>query len=738
MLPRKTSSTLLGLGLLAAATAGCKAGNRPVILPLEDVDALVGQTLSIVVVAVDPDGDALTYRFEAANVPDLNKTATQDPGSGIFTFRPLASQLGTHIFDFFASDKKLEGQYSIEIDVRGAVGSGSAPVFINPTSGGILNLEDTDTMVFQIDIMDPDSTSIELTEAPPTIQNAELHADDNGLSGTWEWQPSREQIESSLRYDMTLSADDGDNPPTLKKLPIFIRRRSGAECPGDAPVIFHEPTDFATVQDLLITAHIKDDLGLGTEPFVAFSLQDPGNPVMFDEDTHPVEMTLDSGDMREGVWSARIPNPVASEPEGTEGMIYYLISASDNDDIEGDCDHRVDAPSTGTYAVKVTNAPGMPGVPCAPCSADAQCGEHADLCIQHPDGNFCGADCSGDGDCDGASICSPNPVDSANGASARQCIPNSGSCANGGGNCADDDDEPNGGPTSAAGPLPAGTHDGLTLCPGDEDWFKFAVSNKARVTATLSGQNPPDMDLALTTSTGVLVDASIGLTSDEEVVSPSCLDPGTYMLRVYSEDSAPKGDYSLTYALSTTNCDGNTSAGQGDCCVDNNSPGCMDLAIQTCACTIDGYCCNTEWDDKCAAIATDDCNADCGGGGGENLGCCTAQSTPGCTNAAIEFCVCAADDFCCGANDGVWDATCVNEVGTLLCAGACAPDDNDGDCCDPNNQTPGCEINSIENCVCAADPLCCDEALRWEQTCVNLVGSESCAQDGASCPGPPG
>ena len=118
-------------------------------------------------------------------------------------------------------------------------------------------------------------------------------------------------------------------------------------------------------------------------------------------------------------------------------------------------------------------------------------------------------------------------------------------------------------------------------------------------------------------------------------------------------------------------------------------------------------------------------------GGGE--GCCTPHSTPGCDDPAIESCVCALDDFCCGQDFdsvGVWDAMCVDKVGDSLCGPACTPDDADGPCCEAHSGG-GCEIDAVETCVCAEDPMCCQASPGWDSFCVTEIGTFDCGM----CPG---
>jgi hypothetical protein len=713
---------------MATATAlpGCKKGDPPEIVDPGDQVAIVGQQLTLHLLASDADGDDIEWSFETS-APDIDGTAaiaeTPD-GQGVFTFTPVASQVGTQAFDFIASDGRNKGRLTVLIEVRGAVGSGSLPIFRKPLgSGTVLDLEQNDCVSIEIQIEDPDSTTVTLGAEPPVIEDSDLSPDSSGLTGTWSWCPSREQQENDDKYDLTLSANDGENPAQLKDYIIVLRKRRGEDCPGEFPVIDHEPMDFTTLLDLQIDAHVSDDQGLKDEPYLLWSPTDPGDPIDFNIMTLQT-MSLVDGDMMSGDWRGFIPNPTANEGIGATAEIFYLLSAADDDDTEGDCDHLADHPESGVHRIGVENdGSGGSGL-CEQCSFDVQCGEEGDLCLLGTGGSFCGQACTGAGSCPNGYTCSADEVESIDGVSARQCIPNSGACGGGGGgNCEDDDDEDNDTPDQGIdnGAVAAGTISGRTLCAGDEDWYAIELSSSSTVTVSLAGDLPPDMDVALAKEDGSLVKKSDGLTSDEELTS-GCQPPGTYLVRVYTVDASGSGNYSVTWSASTTGCGGGGTPGMGDCCIDNNSPGCEDETVQSCVCAIDDFCCETEWDNTCAGIAANQCDS-CGGGGGDE-DCCTPHTSSGCDTAAIETCVCAQDAFCCS---GQWDATCVEEVGNFLCAPACTPDDADGPCCMAHAGS-GCEINSVEMCVCMADEFCC--STEWDAMCVSKIEMEDCG----NCP----
>jgi hypothetical protein len=707
--------------------ASCKDGGAPVLTDPGDQVAVVGMQHQVHLYATDPEGDSIDFSF-SSSVPDLSSTAAMTiapDGHGVFSITPLASQLGDHPFDFTASDGDNDTTITINMQITGAIGDGTLPIFRKPLgTGTVLDLEQTECVEFDIAIEDQDSTTIVLDQLPPLIQDAELAADATGLMGRWTWCPNREQIEGDDRYDLTLSAiDKPENPPTLKPYVIVLRRRSGAECPGEAPVISHTPMDAQTLLDLAIEVQVTDEVGLKDAPILMYAFEDPGDPIDFTKLT-VVDMELTAGDMQDGMWLGWIANPTANM-EGGESDIWYLVSASDNDDAEGDCDHLSDSPAMGTHRMHVVNdGTGNAGL-CGHCSFDIQCGSFSNLCLAQEGGNFCGAGCQGDDECEEGYVCSPTDVQSVEGAAARQCIPNSGTCSTdgGGGPCTEDDAEPNDDidEASTLQPLVLGTTYEAGMCDDNSDWYPFEVSSSGQVSATLDGPDGVDIDIFVTDDEGFFIQpAGTGLTADE-FITTACLDAGLYYLRVFAPSSTTSGNYTFTVDVDTSSCGGGGMF-EGDCCEAKDTPGCEDATVTACTCGMDDFCCDNKWDSTCVTLAKAECGLDCGEVPIDHDCCVTG--TAGCDDAAIEACVCAADAFCC---DDSWDGMCVTKVGTLLCGPSCDPDDSDGPCCTAH-AGPGCEVDTVEACVCAMDDLCCSS--EWDSFCVDEIESFDCG----NCP----
>lgn len=534
------------------------------VQPLSDLAATVGIELALEIRANDPDGDALTFDFAAPMLPDLK--TRQDPatiasfadGVAIFRWTPLGADRSetAYAFDFTVSDGKSTSVETVQITVGDS--SGSSPVFRKPLgTGTTLDLTMQTCLDVPVLVEDPDSTEVTLEQADPKIAGAEL-TQEGPFEATWRWCPSRAQIDAQSRYMLALSADDNVSPKTLKSYLIVLRDAPMMNCPGAAPVVTHTaPGPQSTLQDVKVTATISDDKGLKGAPLVYYATTPPADPPVLGQMIQTT-MTQISGSATAGTWEAALPNPVAGDPAGTKKSLYYIIIADDDDDATGKCDHSTKAPATGHYAVEVTN-PGMtmPGLGvCETCSADSQCGNPGDNCINIGGGTFCSRLCGGSNPrCPNGYHCSTANITSVNGVSSRQCEPVSGTCGPPIMACIDDMYEPNDSTdiaNMAAAMMAPGTYSNLAFCPnmtgaGDDDYYKIAGTTSQVVTATMSLLVPKseyaDLDLQLLDKNGASVTSSLG-TGDTEMVT-GC---ATY-IRVFTFDSAPikPNLYDLTF-----------------------------------------------------------------------------------------------------------------------------------------------------------------------------------------------
>jgi hypothetical protein len=541
------------------AVGGCSSSDDnspPRMSPLaSEHPVAVGTQLLIALEASDPDGDSISFSYKV-DLGDISDRARIDPGApgrATFKWTPIASDVGIHALDLIASDGTHKTKQTVSVNVKPAVGSATSPVFRQPLgTGTTLDLASGKTCVsVPIEIEDSDSPGVTIGEEEPRIEGAMLNQD-GSLTGRWEWCPTQSQVDGGDLYQLKLSADDGDNPKVIKDYVIVLKKGQKPNCPGEAPVVTHTPSDQTAVVDLTIDALVSDDKGLKFAPLLLYTTTDPG-PAPDLASMTQVSMIQIDGDLVNGIWAADVPNPVANSPVGTTATLYYLIIARDNDDELGDCDHVTQSPASGTYSMKVTNPGGSGGLAvCKACTADVQCGGADDNClfIGAGSGTYCGKKCASSADCPSGYGCSPSNVLSIDFKSSRQCIPDSQSCT-ATTTCIDDQYEEN--DTLAAAKLqpalPPGTYNVMS-CPGpvydDEDWYKIEVGANNQVTASINGTSASDLDLFLKDSTGKVLASSAKTGSNESLTSP-CLAAGTYYLHVYAWSQAAN-PYTLTWS----------------------------------------------------------------------------------------------------------------------------------------------------------------------------------------------
>jgi hypothetical protein len=543
------------IAIASLAAAAC-SGEGPAIDPIDDQVVAVGEELAVEIRASNGGNSDIRFDYSSNAPSDDDAAMSKRPdGTGLFTWTPGADDVGSWTFDFTAADGSGKSSESVTVEVRSAVGSNSLPNFRRPLGAGTaitVAEEASDCVEVEMVVTDQDSTEVSFAEEEPRIEGGML-LQDSEFEATWRWCPTPEQKKAQDRYVLTLSADDGINPKSLKRYQIILRNSMPRECAGLVPTITHAAADQETINPLRITVEAADESGLKAAPLIYYSTMPPSDPPDLEQMTM-LHFALDSGDTRSGTFSVEVPHPIPDAAPGTSQILYYVVVAEDNDDSGGKCDHIV----TQSYQMNVTVPGGDGGLgSCEPCTTDAQCGGATDNCLRvGVEGEaFCFTACTGAaGECAEGYVCSANELESIEGAKGRQCVPMNESCEVGG-SCPDDTFEQNDGRSQAQAIEPGAT-EALRMCPlgdiqADEDWYSFTVTGDTETTLKIAGDTYPNMELSLLDESGKLVAASEDWGSDDDV--KRCLKPGTYTVRVYSYFSG-ENDYSLELTTAAGDC----------------------------------------------------------------------------------------------------------------------------------------------------------------------------------------
>ncbi len=569
---RSPCRRLLPLLTLVAAGGGCAVGGGPPELRLEPLApevGFVGSELTIRLDARDPEDDALRWRFET-DVPEMCRSGRcragvqpLEGGGAVFRWVPDAADVGTWHFRFHVTDGTTVAHRTTTVEVRSSIGYEGLPRFVQPLgTGTTLDLSRASCVELDVVVDDPDSPGVTIAEEGPRIEGATLTSHDE-FTGTWRWCPTEAQLREGGHRRLVLSASDGSNPKTLKSYLIVLRRPPKPGCAAEPPVIDHAPADWGSAGDVRVTAHIRDDGGLKHEPLLYYAATRPGDSPDLGRMTQ-VTMIRTSGDNRSGVYEGRIPNPAGTLSAGAPSPLYYVIAASDGGDGSDGCEQVAQAPARGAFEIEVRVGSGdaaRGAGACEPCSSDRACGGAEDACVRMGTrgDSFCLLGCASDADCSDGYACSPDAVESVDGARRRLCTPRAGTCdpAEAAG-CADDAAEDNDTREDVAGrePLAAGAHADLVSCHvagrDDEDWYPIRLTAEAQVRVSIAGGDATDLDLALYDAEGSLFEAAESLRSTEDLTA--CLAAGDYFLRVYSFGEG-RNEYGLTWNRRAATCE---------------------------------------------------------------------------------------------------------------------------------------------------------------------------------------
>ncbi|MCS6898611.1 MAG: hypothetical protein RMJ98_02425 [Myxococcales bacterium] len=205
------------------------------------------------------------------------------------------------------------------------------------------------------------------------------------------------------------------------------------------------------------------------------------------------------------------------------------------------------------------------------------------------------------------------------------------------------------------------------------------------------------------------------------------LPPGTYYLAVDGRNG-DAGDFSLEVKEASpctgdVDCQGSPAApacdlNRGRCvrctsdvhCTSSFAPACNAVAQQCVACVVDAHCKDP---------AKPRCNSD-------KKICVACLSNQDCKDPLQPFCNLKENNCSSCLEDK--DCKDPTKPACNLPTGSCV---QQGNCCEVTPQIAGCADDSIEACVCAKDPFCCEFA--WDMICAGEVEALGCSLCGPVC-----
>ncbi|MBM4319688.1 MAG: hypothetical protein FJ125_06955 [Deltaproteobacteria bacterium] len=387
LLVRHGEALLCGAFLLGLLTGGCSdpAGNQPpTFFTIHHQVFEVGVAHNpVVVVATDKDGDPLSYSMKVTLFVDVAaKTEhfhwrkpgdrlpammsfTSDPGQGVLTWAPLASQVGTHEITFIVSDGRATDQEKITVQVTAGSDGGGAPAFLTPSSY-VLQLVQSDSITATVAVKDEDSVRVDLSLVnKPEGMTFKIVSED-GKRGEFSWRPTQAQIGAKTIYGFHAVAVDDGGLRTEQLIRIVIRIKDGGgpppECEGmgEIPHIEHTPLrDQFGRASYPLNARVTDD-GSIERVFAAFTTTNP-------QDLHSFQGTeLHPAAAGSSEYVGALPNLTA--PDGEDVTYYYYLCAVDDDDPNGEkCDHFWCIPEEAVFTFVAHAQGGQEG-----CADDAR------------------------------------------------------------------------------------------------------------------------------------------------------------------------------------------------------------------------------------------------------------------------------------------------------------------------------------------------------------------------------
>ena len=367
---------------LALGLAACSTNQPPQVLPIVAQTAYVGSRFELRVQGYDPEGETLVYSFACATLKleGRAKIIRLSAGEALFTWTPLASDVGVHQVDFTVSDGQEWDAESVTVTVKPGTNPDTAPVFRKPLGEGTtLDLKVNTCIKLEVEVEDPDSTKVDLRQLTP-LTGSSFKAT-GAYRAMFSWCPSAAQA-AKQRHVLELSADDHDNPAVIKSYTVLIRSKLPINCPGTAPKILHTaPGPKTTLEDIKLSAVITDDIGLKGKPLLYYTTKKPDNVQSLDySKLSQVTMKQLAPTTKPTTYTGYLPNPVKTLAAGQTRTVYYVVVAEDDDDAKGNCDHRTQSPAGDMHLIKVTRPATKACTDTKDCPAGKVC-DKAGACV---------------------------------------------------------------------------------------------------------------------------------------------------------------------------------------------------------------------------------------------------------------------------------------------------------------------------------------------------------------------
>jgi hypothetical protein len=342
---------------------GCGPRTGTTLAPVGAQTATVGVELSILLRAqsngrvdfkYDSDLDLAARSLKPTLTPYAN-------GEALFSWTPLASDVGTHQLRFTATINGVSATETVPVMVT----SGVDPIsFREPVGDGTtLDLARGPCVSVSLLVDDTSATAVQLMPGATWPSGATLDVA-GPLAGRVRFCPSAQQIQATTIFPLTLVATDAGGARAEKRYTIVIGTLAATDmgaadmmptagCVTTAPTIVHTPhADVTTTDNLHLYAQLSAPVEIAGATLYWSTvappdLARPDLPAM-----NSVDMLLLAGTYANGQFGATIASPVAGSAPGTRADIYYVIAA-----ISG-CGGNVSfSPTSGVDHFVITEGP---------------------------------------------------------------------------------------------------------------------------------------------------------------------------------------------------------------------------------------------------------------------------------------------------------------------------------------------------------------------------------------------